>query len=109
MRTGDSWTCRFNFSDWPPFQAYGVEGLWLDNLLKAGKLERHVYLRLAAQVTVGFQKRLADCRAAERFEHDLRVQEAADAATAELQQAILPMKTFDVVEAGVFKRMKDSR
>mgnify|MGYP006964517464 FL=1 len=81
----------------------------MDNLLKAGKLERHVYLRLAAQVTVGFQKRLADCRAAERFEHDLRVQEAADAATAELQQAILPMKTFDVVEAGVFKRMKDSR
>ena len=78
-------------------------------MLKAGKLERHVYLRLAAQVTVGFQKRLADCRAAERFEHDLRVQEAVDAATGELQQAILPMKTFDVVEAGVFKRMKDSR
>ena len=81
----------------------------MDNLLKAGKLERHVYLRLAAQVTVGCQKRLADCRAAERFEHDLRVQEAVDAATGELQQAILPMKTFDVVEAGVFKRMKDSR
>ena len=78
-------------------------------LAEAGKLERHVYLRLAAQVTVGFQKRLADCRAAERFEHDLRVQEAVDAATGELQQAILPMKTFDVVEAGVFKRMKDSR
>ena len=34
---------------------------------------------LAAQVTVGFQKRLANCRAAERLEHDLAVQEAVDA------------------------------
>lgn len=77
-------------------------------MLKAGKLERHVYLRLAAQVTVGFQKRLADCRAAERFEHDLRVQEAVDAAASDLQQATLPMKTYDVVEAGMFKVTKEA-
>ena len=91
-------SCRFNHSDWKPFQAYGVEGWWLDNLLKAGKLERTVYLRLAAQVTVGFQKRLADCRAAERFEHDLCVQQAVDASNAELKAATLPMKTYPVVE-----------
>ena len=46
----------------PPFQAYAVEGWWLDNLLKGGKLTRQTYL-----TTVGFQKRLGDCKAAERF------------------------------------------
>ena len=90
---------RFTQTDFPPFKSYGVEGWWLDNLLKAGKLDREVYLRLAAQVTVGFQKRLADCRAAERLEHDLAVQEAVDAAAADLRVATLPMKRFAVVEA----------
>ena len=28
---------RFNFTDFPPFEAYGVQGWWLDNLLKDGK------------------------------------------------------------------------
>ncbi|CAJ1345094.1 unnamed protein product, partial [Effrenium voratum] len=88
----------FTQTDFPPFKSYGVEGWWLDNLLKAGKLDREVYLRLAAQVTVGFQKRLADCRAAERLEHDLAVQEAVDAAAADLRVATLPMKRFAVVE-----------
>ena len=71
---------RFNYTDFPPFQAYGVEGWWLDNLLKAGKLSRKTYLRLAAEVTVGFQKRLADCRAAERFLHEQALQDAIAAA-----------------------------
>jgi hypothetical protein len=44
-----------------------VEGWWLDNLLKGGKLTRQTYLTLVAQVTVGFQKRLGDCKATERF------------------------------------------
>ena len=90
---------RFNFTDFPPFEAYGVQGWWLDNLLKDGKLERSVYLRYAAKVTVGFQKRLADCRAAERLEHDLAIQAAIDAAAANLQPQLLPMKTFPEVEA----------
>ena len=38
----------------PHLQAYAVVGWWLDNLLKGGKLNRHTYLTLAAQVTVGF-------------------------------------------------------
>ena len=91
---------RFNFTDFPLFEAYGVQGWWLDNLLKDGKLERSVYLRYAAKVTVGFQKRLADCRAAERLEHDLAIQAAIDAAAAaNLQPQLLPMKTFPQVEA----------
>ena len=51
---------RFDFTNFRPFDAYGVEGWWLDNLLKSGKLSRQAYLSLAARVTVGFQKRLAD-------------------------------------------------
>ncbi|CAL1172106.1 unnamed protein product [Cladocopium goreaui] len=52
----------FHYTTYPPFQAYAVEGWWLDNLLKGGKLTRQTYL-----TTVGFQKRLGDCKAAERF------------------------------------------
>ena len=55
-------------TDYAPWADYAVQGWWLDNLLKAGKLDRSTYLRLAAKVTVGFQKRLMDVRAAERFE-----------------------------------------
>ena len=61
------WPPRFNYTTYPPFQAYAVEGWWLDNLLKGGKLTRQTYLTLVAQVTVGFQKRLGDCKATERF------------------------------------------
>lgn len=70
---------RFNSTDFPPFKAYGVEGWWLDNLLKAGKLTRQTYLRVAAQVTVGFQKRLGDCKAAERYLHDQAIRDAVQA------------------------------
>lgn len=90
---------RFNYTDFPPFQAYGVEGWWLDNLLKAGKLSRKTYLRLAAEVTVGFQKRLADCRAAERFLHEQALQDAIAADVLALEGATFPMKTFAEVEA----------
>ena len=64
-----------------------------------GNWRGSVYLRYAAKVTVGFQKRLADCRAAERLEHDLAIQAAVDAAAAALQPQLLPMKTFPQVEA----------
>lgn len=57
-----------------------------------------VYLRYAAKVTVGFQTRLADCRAAERLERDLAIQAAIDAAAAALQPQLWPLKTFPQVE-----------
>lgn len=90
---------RFNYTTFAPFKAYGVEGWWLDNLLKAGKLSQRTYLSLAAQVTVGFQKRLADCRAAERFlqEGALRSAIAADAKA--LEGDMLPMRRFGQIEA----------
>ncbi|CAE7452561.1 unnamed protein product [Symbiodinium sp. CCMP2456] len=69
----------FDYTDIEPFKAYGVEGWWLDNLLKTGKLTRETYLHLAARATDGFQKRLADCRAAERClqEESLRAEVSA--------------------------------
>ena len=57
------WLPRFNYTTYPPFQAYAVEGWWLDKLVKGGKLSRQTYLTLAAQVTVGFAKRVSDCKA----------------------------------------------
>eukprot|EP00435_Cladocopium_sp_Y103_P063537 s216_g25.t1 len=87
--------CRFES---PAFQADAVEGWWLDSLLKSGKLARPTYLKLAARVTIGFQKRLADCRAAERYLHDQALRDAVQADARCLQSAMLPMKAFPVVE-----------
>ena len=91
---------RFNYTTYPPFQAYAVEGWWLDNLLKGGKLSRQTYLTLAAQVPVGFAKRLGDCKAAERFLREEAVREAVRAAGPALAPTKLPMKVFPEVEAG---------
>ena len=54
----------FSDADFKPFEDYGVEGWWLDNLVKQGKLDRETYLSWAARVTVGFQRRLVEVRAA---------------------------------------------
>ena len=89
------------WSNFPPFEAYGVEGWWLDNLLKQGKLDRKEYLKLAARVTVGFQRRHADVQAAERFEQDLATTEAAQAEAAALSSSICRRKSFDVVDTFV--------
>jgi len=67
----------FVWTNFPPFKAYGVEGWWLDNWLKQGKLTREAYLTWAARVTVGFQRRLTDVRAAERYEMELAAKELA--------------------------------
>jgi len=67
----------FVWTNFPPFKAYGVEGWWLDNWLKQGKLTREAYLKWAARVTVGFQRRLTDVRAAERYEMELAAKELA--------------------------------
>lgn len=85
---------RFERTNFAPFDAYGVEGWWLDSLLKAGKLTRETYLELAARVTVGFSKRLMDVRAAQRYEKDAHL-EAAVAATQHVMQAKKwPMKFY---------------
>lgn len=92
---------RFDFTNFRPFDAYGVEGWWLDNLLKSGKLSRQAYLSLAARVTVGFQKRLADVKAAERFEKELALEDAIRAETQALEGSKWPMKTFPEIETFV--------
>ena len=93
---------RFNYTDHPPFVAYAVEGGWLDNLLKAGKLDRSTYLDLAAKVTVGFARRLADANAAERQEREgAAVRRAVAEASGPLAPRLLLMKTFSVVEVGI--------
>ena len=81
-----------------PFEAYAVEGWWLDNLLKAGKLTSGTYLAGAAKVTVGFAKRLQDCKAAERFEQDAALEEAVARDASALVGVRRPMKAFEVVE-----------
>lgn len=76
-----------------------MEGWWLDNLLKAGKLTRETYLSLAARVTVGFQKRLIDVRAAERYEKDQVLEKAVCAEAAALAAAKWPMKSYQEIDA----------
>jgi len=88
-----------SFANYLPFQDYGVEGWWLDNLLKQGKLTKKTYLDWAAKVTVGFQKRLTDTRAAERYEREAAVSKAMADANKELEKKVLPMKIFLQVEA----------
>ena len=87
-----------SWSNHRPFEAYAVEGWWLDNLLKAGKLTRGTYLAGAAKVTVGFAKRLQDCKAAERFEQDAALEEAVARDASALVGVRRPMKAFEVVE-----------
>lgn len=87
----------FDWTDYHPFQDYAVEGWWLDNWLKAGKLTRDTYLGIAARVTVGFQRRLTDVRAAERYEKEAAVRQHVDA---ELQALgdMQPAKEFPEIE-----------
>ena len=88
----DSWT------DYPPFQAYAVEGWWIDQWYKCGKLDRQTYLDIAARIGMGFQRRLADVRAVEKYEKEqaiiAHVKEQAEALVAQT----MPMKDFTVVQ-----------
>ena len=88
----------FSDADFKPFEDYGVEGWWLDNLVKQGKLDRETYLSWAARVTVGFQRRLVDVRAAQRFEREAAVEQAVLEASDALTSQVLPMKLFAQVE-----------
>ena len=87
-----------SWADYEPWADYPVQGWWLDNLLKAGKLDRQTHLSLAAKVTIGFQKRLLDVRAAERFEQAQTVQKHVRQEAARLVTSLAPMKDFPEVE-----------
>lgn len=96
----------FSWANFVPFEDYGVEGWWLDNLLKAGKLKRDIYLKLAARIGIGFQRRLADIRAAERYEKEQSAVEYAAAEAVALLGSVLPVKDFAEVNRflGFFER-----
>ena len=86
------------WTDFRPFKDYPVEAWWLDNLLKQGKLTHDVYLGYGARLGVGFQRRLADVAAAQRYLMQKAVEEAVKAAQAELGAITFPMKDFPEVE-----------
>ena len=75
-----------------------MEGWWLDNLWKAGKLSQPTDLHLAAPVMVGFQKRLSDCRAADRYLHEEALRSDLAKHSKALQPHVLPIKTYRAVE-----------
>ena len=87
-----------SWANFLPFEDYGEEGWWLDNLLKQSKLTRDVYLKWAARVGVGFQRRLGDVKAAERYDKERAAENAAAAEAAVLESALLPVKSFPEVE-----------
>lgn len=88
----------FEWTDFPPFEAYAVEPWWLDNWLKSGKLTRKTYLELVARIGIGFQRRLADIRAAERYEREEAVKDYAEAESAAAAGALLESKPFAEVD-----------
>ena len=88
----------FNFSNYEPFVAYKVEAWWLDNLLKAEKLEPEVYLRYASRVGVGFKRRLEDIRTTQRYSKERAMLEHVAAEAAALEGTVLPAKVFQEVE-----------
>ena len=60
-------------------------------------------------MTVGFQKRLGDCKAAEGYLHDQAIRDAVQAESKAPESAMLPMKTFGPVEVGLeLARLLDS-
>ena len=87
-----------SWTNFPPFQQYPVEPWWLDSLLKSEKIDRDVYLSYAARVGIGFSRRLADVRAAQRYEKERAMEAAVTASAKLLEQALLPMKPFPEVD-----------
>ena len=57
-----------------------------------------MYLQLAAQVCVGFQRRLADVRCAEKFEREQAIEEYVRQEANQLAAQMFPMRHFPVVE-----------
>ena len=57
-----------------------------------------MYLKWAARLGIGFQRRLADMKAAERYEKEQAAVETARKEAASLMGAVLPVKDFPGVE-----------
>ena len=77
---------------------YGVEAWWIDNWYKQGKLSNAVYLKVAATIGVGFQRRLGDIRAAERYLREAAVDDHIKAEQLELEQETLDFKSYPEVD-----------
>eukprot|EP00439_Symbiodinium_sp_Y106_P003350 s2487_g1.t1 len=60
-------------------------------------LLRATYLHLAARVAVGFQKRLADCRAAERYLQEESLRADVSAQQHALEPAVLPLQVEEFI------------
>ena len=88
----------FNWTDFPPFVSYGVESWWVDNWYKQGKLTNKVYLDVVARVGVGFQRRLADIKAAERFMREAAVEAHISAEQAVLNTQMCNFKQYPEVD-----------
>jgi hypothetical protein len=88
----------FAWTNYPPFSAYGPEAWWIDNWYKQGKLSSAVYLGVAARIGVGFQRRLNDIQAAEKFMRDAAVEAHVAAESAALKSHMFAFKSYDVVD-----------
>ena len=88
----------FAWTDYHPFADYAVEGWWLDNLLKQEKITRDAYLSYAARIGVGFQRRLNDISAAQRYLKEQAIVKAVKAEADALKAHTFPMKDFPEVD-----------
>ena len=88
----------FEWTNFPPFQSYGPEAWWIDNWYKQGKLANNVYLDIAARIGVGFQRRLADLKAAERYMREAAVKEHIEREQSQLSREMMDFKQYVEVD-----------
>ena len=88
----------FAWTNYHPFTDYAVEGWWLDNLLKQQKMTHEAYLSNAARLGVGFQRRLNDVSAAQRYLKGQAIAQAVQAQADALKEHTFPMKDFPEVD-----------
>ena len=97
----------FTWTDYQPFKEYPVEGWLLDNLMKQEKLTHEVYLSYAARLCVGFQRRMTDVAAAQRYLKQQAIDNAVKTEAAALEAQTLPMK--DYAEVNQFLAFSEAR
>jgi len=88
----------FAWTNYHPFTDYAVEGWWLDNLLKQQKMTHEAYLSNAARLGVGFQRRLNDVSAAQRYLKGQAIAQAVQVQADALKEHTFPMKDFPEVD-----------
>ena len=89
----------YSWTNYPPYQSYGPEAWWIDGWYKQGKLASDVYLGEAARIGVGFQRRLGDIRAAERYLREAAVDAHIRAEQAALRGQLGQFRMYEEVEA----------